>query len=259
MNGRPRHPSRRAIALLLSLVLVVASAPAPCRASGLNLFWDQCAAAGGTTTKLFACDANAGAGVLIASVILPADMPMFAATSVVLEFYIADGATPPWWQVAPGQCRANNIRASFDPAFFPESEQCASLWGGQVPLQVQQIQTNIGYNPAHFRLNSGAAVPQGSEIAHVADGTERIAARVLIFHSKTTGADACAGCRTGACIWLSEMRMQQPVGMGDYTVTYPASSNWAGHNATFSVSTAGPNCTTPALNRTWGAIKTLYR
>lgn len=246
-------------ALLLTIALLgPAGGPAPCRASGLNLFWDQCAAAGGQTTKLFACDTNAGAGILVASVILPADMPMFAATSVVFDFYLAEGATPPWWQVAPGQCRANSVRASFDPAFFPESEQCAPLWGGQVPLQVQQIQTGI-YGAAHFRLNSGAAVPQGYEIPLVADGAEWIAARVVVFHAKTTGASTCTGCRTGACIMLEEMNLQQPPGMGDYRVTYAATSNWAAHNAEFFISSRGPECTTPALNRTWGAIKTLYR
>ena len=245
-------------AFLLTLALLVSCAPAASAQGGLNLFVDHCGADGGLTRALFDCNSNAGNSVFIASIVIPADMPQFAATSAIFDVMIAAGTLPPWWQVGTGQCRANAVVASYDPTTFPPSDNCPSIWGEIVPLQVQRIEVGI-YGPGSFRLNSGAAVPVGSERSLVADGTDRVVCRVIVQHAKTTGASACEGCRVGACILLNQMKLQQPAGVGDYTVTYP---NWnfiVGHNADGYLSSNGPDCTTPALNRTWGAIKSMYR
>lgn len=245
---------------LLALLLLAAAAPAA-RAqygSGLNLFWDHCYADGGATRTLFDCSTNAGEAVLVASVVIPADMPQFAASSAIFDVYVADGTIPPWWQVGTGQCRANAVGVSFDPNTFPPSDNCPSIWGDLVPLQVQAIQTGIT-GPGMFRVNSGAAVPAGSEIALLADGTDRVVCRLVVRHTKTVGAGACEGCRTGACFWLRETKLQQPAGVGDYTVTNQLWNSLVGHNADANYGAPSIWCYTPALNRTWGAIKTLYR
>jgi len=243
---------------LLTLALLAASA-APASASGFSMAWDHCFESGGPSQKLFACDADTGMDVLVVSVIPPADMPQFAATSVIIDVLVAGGDLPPWWQTATGQCRANAIVPSFDPGSFPITEECSSLWGDLVPLQVFAIQQGL-HGPGTFRINAGAAVPAGSEFMVYGNVISYLAARIAFLHSKTVGAGACDGCRTGACLWLNEMKMQQPAGLGDYTVTNEATPGSSG--ATFNAQQAygyGSPCTTPTVNRTWGAVKSLYR
>lgn len=241
---------------LLALALLTAPA-VPASASGLGLAWDHCFQSGGTWQKLFACDQNLGQDVLVVSVIPPADMPSFAATSVIVDVVVDAGSLPPWWLTATGQCRANAIVPSFDPTSFPLTAECPSLWGDTVPLQVFAIQQGL-HGPGTFRINSGAAVPAGSEYLVQGNAVSYLAARITFMHSKTVGAGACDGCRTGACLLLNEMKMQQPAGLGDYTVTNAAEigSNSATMNADGSYYTY---CYTPTANRTWGAVKSLYR
>lgn len=243
--------------LPLALLLLVATAAGAFAQSGLNLHWDQCYADGGTTFKGIACDSNTGFDVLIVSLVPPADMPQLAVVSAILDFYLADGAVPPWWQTMAGQCRPNAIGISFDSNTFPYTEACSSIWQSQVPSQLVAIQPELD-GPNHLRLTSFAAVPAGQELALYADGTELVAARVTISHTKSTGTGACEGCRTGACIWLSEMRLRQPGGVGDHTLTHVAASQWAYRNAGGGYPRP-ETCHTPALNRTWGSIKTLYQ
>jgi len=246
------------IMLPLTVALLVAGAPTASAQSGLNLFWDHCGADGGTTTMLFDCSTNAGAEVLIASVVIPADMPQFGATTAVFRVHVADSPSPPWWQVAAGQCRANAMWASFDPTLFPASENCPSIWDDTVPLQVQAVQVGLG-SWESFRVYSVAALPAGSEIPLLADGTERVVCRLLVQHANTVGTAACEGCRTGACILLDEMHLQQPAGMASYRLASPNWNSFVGYNADAQYGAPAIYCTTPALNRTWGAIKTLYR
>lgn len=249
--------------LLLALVLLVSGAAAA-RAQnmypGLNLFWDHCYSGGGTIAKTFACDTNVGPWFeMFASVVLPADMPRFAAASVIVDVTIAGGTQPPWWQTAAGQCRANAIAVTFDwPSLEPSG--CMNIWMNTPVLSVLQIQQPVPGGVATFRINAGAAVPAGSEIAWVADGTELVVARIAISRAKTVGTNACEGCATTACFFYRESRLQQPAGVGDYWIT-----NWATTAYTHFLGGAGVTgdnwniCEVPALNRTWGAIKVLYR
>jgi len=248
--------------LLVTLTLLAAGPPVASAQSGLNLFWDHCAADGGKTVTLFDCSSNAGMAVALASVAIPADMPQFAAAQVIIDVHVADGTIPPWWQVAAGQCRENRLTASYDPTGFPWSENCPAIWGEVVPLQVQTIQPGIS-GPGIFRALSAAAVPAGSERSLVADGTELTVCRVVVLHGKTVGQDACAGCRVGACFWLKEIYLQQPAGLPNQRIIGTSRNTIIGHNAIGEFYTvfqpSDVQCTTPALNRTWGAIKALYR
>ncbi len=248
--------------LLLSLALLGAGAPRAFAQSGLRLLWDQCLADGGVTQTLFDCTKNAGAAALNASVIIPADMPQFAAAQVIIDVHVADGTIPPWWQVAAGQCRENRLTASYDPTGFPWSEHCPAIWGEVAPLQIQTIQPEIS-GPGMFRAISAAALPAGSERSLVADGTELTVCRVVVLHAKTVGQGACDGCRVGACFWLKEIYLEQLAGLPSQRITDARRNAIVGHNAVWDYSiefqSSGLTCTTPALNRTWGAIKTLYR
>lgn len=245
----------RQLLLWLSTSLCLALASGAHAQSGLNLYWGGCSD-GGTMLRTFACNTNTGAAFeLYASVIIPTDMPRFAAASVIIDVHFIGVSVPSWWQVATGQCRANAVSMSFDPNQYVTN--CPDIWGGAVPLSVFAPQYGIQGQANELRLNGGAAVPAGQEIALVADGTELVISRVIITRAKTTGTGACAGCITGACLWFSESFLQQPLPDPAYRVTQPAFNSFAMWNGfTYGYCSGVWDA---ARNRTWGQVKGLYR
>lgn len=238
----------------LAATLLVLGASSASAQSGLTMYWNGCSD-GGVATQTFACNTNTGtAFAFYGSVILPNDMPSFAATSAIFDITFEDAAIPAWWLTNAGQCRANAISVSFDAAAFITN--CADIWQSAPNLSVFQAQQGVG-GPNRVRLNSGAAVPAGSELFVAADGSENVICKVSINRAKTAGATGCAGCLLGACIVFNEAKMQQPAGVGDYTVT---NAQAPGSNfVTWQSGIALCPLPTPAQNRTWGAVKNLYR
>lgn len=247
--------------LLLSGALALSAPVASAQhgSSGLNLFWDDCHAGGGTTSMSFACDANTPAASMFVSVYPEASMAQFAAASVKLHFRFAGGGIPPWWQTAAGQCRQDAIQASFHPDDLLDAQACASIWQGHAPLSVYGVYPNRN-GPGTMALEAVAAVPSGSELNFVADGREYVVARVTVLSSRTVGEDACAGCLAGACVWLGEIRLLSPT-EPTQTILRLADNIVVVHNAYLGlVYPDFVECfSTPTANRTWGAIKTLYR
>lgn len=236
----------------LTVALLAFGAATAFAAGGLSLRVGGCTLDGGASSATFACDVNTGNDALVASVVLPADMPQFLGTTAIIDVTVDGASVPAWWMTGVGQCRANAITMSFDPAVV--ATNCADIWSGTPNLSVFQVQSAL-HGPNTFRLIGGAAVTAGSEVGLVADGTTELnVCRLTISHTKTVGAGACAGCNTGACFVLSECYLQQPFGMPQYRLSTPISNL-----VTFN---AGPsNClgAVPTQNRTWGAVKGLYR
>jgi len=249
---------RRSLLALLSCCLACALAPpafAQGFSPGLNLAWDQCLSAGGATSKSFACDVNTGPPlVLVPSVVIPVAMPQFVGAEIVVDFHVAAGALPAWWQTAAGQCRVNAMSTTFDP-FVLGDLGCANIWMDTPNFSAFTIQYPAWF-PDVVRVRAAAAVSQGSEIALAADGTELTVARVAISKAKSTGPGACAGCASIACILFAEARLQQPPGVGDYVLAQPSTLHMAWLNAP---GWGGWWCEIPTLDRTWGAIKQMYR
>lgn len=245
----------RRFSLWISSLLCFALASTAHAQAGLNLYWSGCSD-GGTMLRTFACNTNTGSAFdLYASVILPADLPRFAASTTIIDINFIGTTVPAWWQVAAGQCRANAVSMSFDPNTFVTN--CPDLWNGAVPLSVFATQYGIHGLANELRLNGGAAVAMGDEIALTADGTERVVARVVITRAKTTGAGSCAGCIVGACLGLKECFLQQPYPDPGYRLTNQASNAFAMWNGYTSPYCGG--VWDAARNRTWGQVKSLYR
>ncbi len=245
--------------LTLAATLMVLGATAS-MASGLYLNWDDCAAGGVVKDKTFACGSNLGNVQVYCSAIVPADMPSFAATSAIVDVTV-DGATlPDWWLTNSGQCRQNAISMTFDPTALAGGFNCWNIWHDNPNLSVFAVQqgTNVqGHSANQVRLNGGAAIPAGSEYDVPNDGAELIISKVIINFTKTINTGACAGCDVAACLVFNEAKMQQPAGIGDYTVTNAAETN--SNYVTWQTNPTNCPLSTPALNRTWGAVKSLYR
>ena len=233
-----------------ALLLLMAGAGPAAAQYGLGLYWDGCSADPHEQVKTFACDTNVGAPfVLYATIAVPVDVPQLVAATVVVDVWFWHSrSVPPWWQTALGQCRANAIGMSFDPPSLATAG-CPDLWQQGLIMSVFAAQPHP-YNPLAIRLNGGAVLPAGQEIHLLADGTELNVARIVIFHSKTTGTGSCGGCQDCAELVYLETKLQQPAGYGDYTVT---NENTPGSNVAF---WQEPWCIPVGTrNRTWGALK----
>jgi len=229
---------------LAAAVLVLGASTAS--AQGLNLYFGGCSD-GGTLTQSLNCGSNTGLALTLHASVFPGSpLTLFAAATAVVDIKAGPegGPLPLWWQTASGQCRANSISMSFDPA--NNNTACGDLWGGNPNLQVTAIQQGL-HGSNSVRVNGVAALPAGSEIP-VAVGTELWVCRITINKTATT---TCAGCSQPASIVLNEISMQEPGGA-------PQRINNVVSNSCASISGGPCPGATPAANRTWGAVKSLY-
>jgi len=233
------------ILTLAAALLVVASAS---MAQGLNLSFTDCGPAG-LTTVVVNCNSNAGVVIAVnASAYLSAPMAQFAAATAIIDVRAGGvGGLPPWWQTRAGQCRANAVGMSFDPNVNATS--CADLWQGNPNLQVTDVQQGLN-GPDHVRFIGVAAIPAGSEIA-IEPGSELWVCRLTINKANTL---TCAGCALPSSMVLNELYLQDPSAPAQ-KITNPADNYCVG------LSGGAASCpgATPATNRTWGAVKNLYR
>ena len=216
-------------------------------AQGLNLSFGDCGTLG-TQTVAVNCNSNSGVLILMHASVFPAvPMNTFAAATTVIDVRVGGGVLPPWWQTNTGQCRANSIAMSYDPTNNPGG--CPDIWGGNPNLQVTAIQQGVN-GPDRVRINGVAAIPAGSEIP-LATGTELWVCRVSINKTNTL---TCAGCSLPATIVLNEIAMQDP-NQPQQRITNP------GDNYCVGLSGGAASCpgATPTENRTWGAVKNMYR
>ena len=89
----------------------------------------------------------------------------------------------------------------------------------------------------------------------VSEELEYYAFKLSINSAKTVGTGACDGCLDPVCIVLNEIKLTQPVGVGNYRLQNPALSYYATWQG--GVVSGGCPAATPARNRTWGAVKSL--
>ncbi len=221
--------------------------------SGIGINWDGCVADGRVGEKRFACDVNTGAPfVFYVSVFPTVSLPHLAGARVLVavgNYYRS--TLPPWWLTGTGQCRANAIGMSFDPTAIATTG-CADLWAGTPMFSV--LSTSLSADGKVLRVDGAAGISTVQDISLVGDGIERIVCRVTIQRAKSTGADACEGCLECQMIVPYEVKLMQSSGQGDYTLTQVADESpfelgWNGY-------CPPPD---PVQNRTWGAIKGMYR
>lgn len=234
------------VALLLAATVSIASAQ-----GGMNLFWNGCSVSG-QDSRVFACNTNAGANFLFVSVVPPHDMPNFSGVWFQMRIAVDDVSVPPWWQTTAQGCRPGALQFEADPLLNGSS--CPDIWQG---ARVQAY-IAIGQDSAPYRLRMDCLAQfwDGVNRTLAADGTEYHVARFRIGHEKTVGTGSCAGCTAGACIVLGELRLLGAPGLGDVIINNPAAGNWVTWQGSGS-----PQCpqATPTHNRTWGAVKELYR
>jgi len=246
--------ARFLLVLLPALALTLACPNAI--AAGFNLSWNDCGSHG-ASLETFACSTNAGYHDLIVSVVVSNDMPQAVGIEAVVFLSVGQGEVlPDWWFLAPSQCRAGAISLVTDVAADPTT--CPSVFGSNQAFGGVAWDSQYLGSPDLARLRFIAAIPDPG--VAISAGIEYTVGRLRISNAGTT---TCGGCSMPACIYVSEVRVYQPAGVGDAFLHGPASQADVGWQCPTTLTTGGcfinPGCATSTTHPTWGSIKSLYR
>ena len=239
--------------LLLGSMLLALSASIA-SAAGLNLSWNDCGTFG-AANKTFACNVNTGSDVMWGSYVAPEGTTAITGNEMVLDLQSAAAVLPAWWQFKnPGSCRQTSLSAAFAAN---ASGNCGDYWSGQASGGLASYNLNVIPGQTNrARVLLVCAVDQ-SLAAPLTGGSEYYSFSLTLNHAKTVGTGSCAGCTDPVCIVLNEIKLTQPVGVGDYRIQNPASRNYVTYQS--GLVSGGCPAVVPAQNRTWGQVKSLYR
>jgi hypothetical protein len=242
--------------LLITGVLLALTAGAA-SAAGVNLNWTDCIPnAGLQTNKAFACNSNNGTNTMVATFDPPPSVTELNGNNLIIDIQSASNPLPQWWRFKnAGTCRLASLGAN---AVFPNTGPaiCVDQWALPSPGVSAYIE-NAGGNPSRARLGGSISVATGGPVD---PGTEYYSLVITVNNQKTVGTGACAGCSDPVCIVLNEIKLTQPAGTpgGSPVLTNPVQQNfvtWQGG----AVGGAGCPGATPAINKTWGQVKAIYR
>lgn len=226
-------------------------------AGAVNLSWIDCPPdPAALANRNSTCLANTGTNSVVGSFLAPAGVTAMTGNEMVIDLLTNTNPVPAWWQMFnAGSCRATALSLNLD---FTANVTCTDYWAGQASGGVgayivgQGGSTDPWVNPQRVRIILVAATSP-LNAGPLTEGTEYYSFRMNISNAKTTGAGLCDGCLDPVCLVLNQVRITQPVGVGDFDVTAQGTRNtitWQG----------GISCTTvPVKNKTWGQIKNLYR
>jgi len=247
---------RRSPAVYLAVALValagVAAAPRPARAvPGTWLRWNDCEAAG-MGTLVINCVIPVFQRSMFASVGSDSDITQVVGASLVLDVITDSPTLVDWWRLGPGDCRAGKLGASAD---LSSGLACVDAWNleGSGLIQVYGTRPGSGANQARFVATAGVSADSAVTLPA---GQTRGIVRVFMFLSDAA-TSPCAGCSTGACVVLNSVQLVRLPGApgGDITLSEPAEDG-----SNYAMWQSGAACVTvPAVNRSWGQIKAMYR
>ena len=246
---------RIVLAVCLSIGVVAASASVA-RAEGINLYWNDCSplrGGSGVTGLTNDCASNTGSLSLVSSFIPPPGVTALQAVESEIYVTLAAPSVPSWWQMQTGGCRASSISAALQ---FVGRSACTKLWSSNA-LGFAQLDLNplCCPDPRMARIRAVAAMTPEDTVA-TSPSLEYYAFEILINHAKSIGVGSCEGCATAACIELRYIRLYQPAGPITFGSLVRADQN---RFVTYNGAQVGDCAFTPVRNRTWGAVKSMYR
>jgi hypothetical protein len=253
------------LALLTAGVLSANALAAQPAVPGLNLSWEDCGAAGLSFAQ-WACQEDAGVvGRLHASFVLTSDLPPLTEVTGaegVFDLYSAAATLPSWWTFQkPGSCRPSGLGVDF----VSPPPGCQDYWGTRPGGPIGAF--DYAYStpgtpgtPGQARLRTIQAI--NFDYRGPVGTGEWYVMTITLYGNKTVGPTGCSGCQTPLAVWFNRLTVTQPVGFGDLVLTQPSERNIAGWQCPASL--AAPSgfyfdCVTPAVPRTWGQVKSLYR
>lgn len=244
------------IVLAASLALVLTGTGSAFAGSHANIASNTCWGAGGTNSASFACNSNSGSNIFYISVVGPLSLPQLTQVNVGFYVQVQPAVLPPWWLVQTSGCRAGAAFVDFAPGNMDGA--CPDIWGGIPPDVIVTVQNGVGA-PSRLRVLGSALIPDGAVTDVEADAnTELNVCRLVLTHAKSAGTGSCPGCNVAACFAIGYVELMESGGLGGADVYPGATGNWwVNWNGGFPSGTC--QFATPVRNRTWGAVKSLYR
>lgn len=238
--------------LSLSLLALLIAFPGASRAAGVNLAWDDCGREGKADLAA-SCLETPVPYTLVGSVIPPPGLAQIVGFQAILDIQVEGESLPSWWEMGQG-CRAGKINADWN--FTSGPFFCTDLWQGQALGGMQYLERDPRGNRATISLIAAVTMDKARSMN---PGTEYYLFKLLIDKGGTMG---CQGCKTPACIQLTEVRLTQAdARVPDAYVRERADQNsvtWQGGIS--SPDSDVPSCRADAVqNKTWGQIKNFWR
>lgn len=241
----------------------------------IHLRWDNCYGDGGAYNRVFACDTNSGAEMLVGSFRLDSTTDSITGAVIVMDLASVGPQLPSWWEMGapthPTNCRTvSSLQGIF--ARPSTSTVCADPWLGRAAGGASFLP--MGGNRA--RINASLAMAQG-EVLTAQAGQEVFAFQLRINHARTTGLGACSGCSEPFCISWSWGGITRRDAVPNRVQILGSDTPNNGSNVTWQTgavaSTQGTchlppascatfvlcEAVTPTRTPTWGTIKSLYR
>jgi hypothetical protein len=240
--------------LAIGIALLAASAAAAVADPNANVSWNNCDISGAFRDKFYACDGALGStlgiqGTFISSV----NIPDFAGASSIIYIAFAGPGVPDYWRVdGPHGCDYGALSlinpTATAPCVTPNIFQVGQTGGGyavEFPtsyFMVLRIDWATGASPPPS-VSAGGLYP----------------AFKLSFDPDQGALNGCAGCSVPVCLILQGIQVfgfqtNEVYTLGWFSNT-PNYLTWQGG----AIGGAGCPGATPTSNRTWGAVKTLYR
>lgn len=241
--------------LAICCLFALLSCPAAAGAADLRLTWNDCPEGGGLNHREFSCNLTLGSLTLVPSFRVDAPIDSAVALEIVIDVVSGEPTLPDWWRFDPGGCNAGALSANTG---FASLGSCDDPWNGSGVALAQTWwvgQPRGGANQARLVISSAVSPAQPVRIE---GGTSYYAALVQIALQRTMGPASCLGCLAEACLVLNSIQVQRLPGTLPETVvlepTVAGTPGWA------TWQNDGGLCgVVPVRNRTWGAVKTLYR
>jgi hypothetical protein len=207
--------------------------------------------------KNYACDGS-GTGNPSKAVMSwkePIGMPAFVGIQAVIDIQTSSPLLPDFWRRGLLECADGNV-------VFPGSlsglgnATCVNLWAGGNTGGGYDYTSGFG-GPGRARLRVVFARDFPTSTTY---GQHYLGASVELetFKDVEQGSGVCAGCQVPACLVLNSIELFQVAGsapVDQYTMSNPNIRNWITWQG------GDPSCVaaTPAKNKTWGSVKSLYR
>lgn len=246
--------------LFVSALLALAFAASAASASGrIDLRLDDCPVGFASRVAFSDCASNAGhALALVASAVLPAPFADFVGAEARFDVQADAPTVPDGWRLDPAGCRAGAGTPIADASITPS---CPTIWDGHPGALAQLAVLTQADEPSlpagRVRLIAAAALADSVPLLPGDGATEYGVLKLVIAATKSTGADSCGGCSAGACIGLGEilfsstspatpfLKLEDSTSLLNLAVVWQGGSSLCG--------------SVPVRNRTWGAVKALYR